>query len=138
MKNNVYFNSSFMDDVGFTTIKELLSASCKFEENKNNFLNLSPSCDKSSIERGLTYTEELFYLLVWYKGINLKRDRLRKVFQNFTKIHKMKSVAVGAGKIYSYSMKDLYTATIQLFKKDIYTWLEEPPKSRPYRKCYHE
>ena len=27
--------------------------------------------------------EELFYLLVWYKGINLKRDRLRKVFQNF-------------------------------------------------------
>ena len=36
MKNNVYFNSSFMDNVGFTTIKELLSNSCKFEENKKN------------------------------------------------------------------------------------------------------
>ena len=78
--------------------------------------------------------KELFYLFVWYRGINLKRDRLKKVFQNYLKTNKMSSVEIGAGKIYSYSLRGFYTSAVQLFKDDIYSWLEQPPDIRPYRK----
>lgn len=78
--------------------------------------------------------EELFYMYVWYRGIELKRNRNVNLFKHFCKLgNHVNEARLGGGKIYSYSMVDLYKSTIDFLKKDIYGWLDEPPKEKPYR-----
>lgn len=77
---------------------------------------------------------ELFYLYVWYRECNVKRNLLVKIFEQFSARHEIKSVDVGKGQIYSYSMREFYDCVIQLLKEDIYIWLNEIPEIKPYRK----
>lgn len=78
--------------------------------------------------------KELFYLYVWYRECNIKRNRLVKIFEKFRAQHEIKSVDVGKGQIYSYSMAEFYACAIKLLKEDIYMWLDEIQGIKPYRK----
>ena len=127
MKNNVYFNSSFMDDVGFTMIKELLSDSCKFEDNKNDFLNLSPSSDKNSIERNLKYTEELFYLLqrkenlieAYIKDLNhvISSMSKRGAMIDIENLHETRTLLEYFDKVKAQASKHKLTLWVELIKE---------------------
>ncbi len=78
-------------------------------------------------------TKEPFYQYVWYRECNMTRDNDRKIFKHFCANHNIKEVKVNRGNVYSYSMSDLYKSTVELFKNDIYAYLTEPPKVKPYR-----
>jgi len=80
-------------------------------------------------------TREFFYMHVIYHEIYnvIKRDRNRKFFQYFQKNNPIFMSELGSGKIFSYKTKDFFNSAIELMKKDIYSWLEEPPPIRPYR-----
>tara|TARA_B100001057_G_C22868943_1_gene957861 strand:- start:3770 stop:4576 length:807 start_codon:yes stop_codon:yes gene_type:complete len=67
-----------------------------------------------------------FYLFVMYKKFyKYKRDRNRKIFNNFKKKNHINVVSIGKNKIYSYSLKDFYLSTLDLIKKDPYCWLPD-------------
>jgi len=76
---------------------------------------------------------ECFYLYVWYKECNLKRNHCVNIFNHFCQQGDKVTVAkLGRGKVYSYSMVEFYNSTIKLLRKDIYAWLDEIPKVKPY------
>ena len=76
---------------------------------------------------------ELFYMNVYNRECEIKRNRNVKIFQEFSDNgYKLTEVNLGRGNIYSYSMRDFYASTVQAFKKDIYVWLDQPPITRPY------
>jgi len=79
---------------------------------------------------------ENFYMHVIYHEIYhlIKRDRNRKFFKFFSEKHPINTAHLGIGKVYSYKTKDFFNSAIELLKKDIYAWLEEPPPIRPYRR----
>jgi len=86
------------------------------------------------VQRGGKVVKEPFYMNVWYRECDLQRDEKKKIFKKFLSEYTIKSEKVGRGKIYSYSLVDFYKFNIKLFKKDIYIWLKEIPKVKPYRK----
>lgn len=79
---------------------------------------------------------ETFYMHVIYHEIydEIKRNKNIKFFNEFKKENTIYEAILGKGKIYSYRAKDFYNKAIELLKKDIYFWLDEPPKKRPYRR----
>ncbi len=79
---------------------------------------------------------ENFYMHVIYHEIYnlIKRDRNRKFFRHFRQKHPLYETSLGIGKVYSYKTRDFFNSAIELMKKDIYSWLEEPPPIRPYRR----
>lgn len=78
--------------------------------------------------------KELFYMHVWTRGLGLKPNRNKKIFEHFYKSgYKVTEVPLGRGNIYSYSMDEFYKSTVDFLKKDIYGYLDEPPSIRPYR-----
>lgn len=84
--------------------------------------------------RGNVIREEPFYLYVWYKDCELKRDMNKCIFDKFSQDgYKIQEAQLGRGKIYSYSMAEFFQSAVKAFKDDIYIWLSEPPKIRPYR-----
>jgi len=83
--------------------------------------------------RGDKINEELFYLQVWYKQCQIKRNNNVNIFNHFIgEGHKVKEVQLGRGKIYSYSMVEFFDSTIKLFKNNIYAYLDKIPETRPY------
>lgn len=77
---------------------------------------------------------ELFYIYVYYMGLNLKRNRNKKIFKHFEELgFPMKKVPLGQGAVWGYSCRDFCKATASYLKQDIYGWLDEPPEKRPYR-----
>jgi aminoglycoside 3-N-acetyltransferase len=77
---------------------------------------------------------EPFYLYVWYRGMDFKRDTNRKIFKRFLdEGNRISLQSVGRGAIYAYSMRDFYISTVKAFREDIYIWLQEPPSQRPYQ-----
>ena len=80
-------------------------------------------------------SHENFYLYVWYKECNLKRNRCVNIFNHFCQPgNKVKVAKLGRGNVYSYSMIDFYRSTTKLLSKNIYAWLDEIPKIKPYRR----
>jgi aminoglycoside 3-N-acetyltransferase len=78
---------------------------------------------------------ECFYLYVWYKECNLKRNRCVNIFNHFCQPgDKVKFAKLGRGKVYSYPMVEFYDSTTKLLSKDIYAWLDEIPEIKPYRR----
>tara|TARA_B100001287_G_C22683870_1_gene532115 strand:+ start:232 stop:2577 length:2346 start_codon:yes stop_codon:yes gene_type:complete len=59
MENEIYFDNSFTNDVGFQVIKEWLSTNSQCVENKDYFLNLSPSNDKNLLNSEFQHTDEI-------------------------------------------------------------------------------
>ncbi|MFC1856979.1 AAC(3) family N-acetyltransferase [Thermodesulfobacteriota bacterium] len=78
---------------------------------------------------------EPFYMYVWYRDCDIFRDDNKKIFDHFIKSgNKIKQASLGSGNIYSYQLASFYKSTIQLFKQDIYAWLEREPTKKPYQK----
>ena len=77
--------------------------------------------------------KELFYLYVWYKEMELRRNRNVNIFKHFIDSgYTFREAKLGKGKIYSYSMSEFYKSSVNFLKDDIYGWLDEPPEKRPY------
>ncbi|MBI5557308.1 MAG: AAC(3) family N-acetyltransferase [Deltaproteobacteria bacterium] len=76
---------------------------------------------------------EPFYLYVWYKQCEIKRDRNKKIFMHFLKNYSLNQVKVGRGYIFSYSMRDFYQSMVGYLREDIYGWLREIPATKPFR-----
>jgi aminoglycoside 3-N-acetyltransferase len=74
-----------------------------------------------------------YYLPVTYMNMELKRNINKNFMANFEKNNIINKAKIGKGTIYSYNMKDFFNSTIVDLKKDIYSWLDEEPKSKPYR-----
>lgn len=85
------------------------------------------------VVRNSSVHKELFYMSVWYKQCQIKRNQNKKILHNFCKLSNViKKVELGRGNVYSYSIVDFYKSTTKLFKDDIYVYLDEIPESRPY------
>jgi aminoglycoside 3-N-acetyltransferase len=75
-----------------------------------------------------------FYLYVWYRDMDMKRDRNRKLFAHFQERGGLVAEAeLGRGKVYGYSLREFYQSCLDLMRRDIYCWLAEPPRRRPYQ-----
>ena len=79
--------------------------------------------------------EELFYLSVQY----LESSVQKKILLNEHFFEALESKGLlhesehpSGMKIWSFLMKDFYNIVIPFFINDIYTYLEQPPKKRPY------
>lgn len=75
-----------------------------------------------------------YYLPVTYIGMELKRNLNKNFMKNFEKNNIINYANIGKGSIYSYNMKDFYNSTIKYLKENIYSWLDEEPEYKPYRK----
>lgn len=78
--------------------------------------------------------KEPFYTHVCYRECDIQRELKVKIFKRFLMEYSVKIEKVGRGEIFSYSMTEFYKLTVQLFKENIYIWLKEIPKVKPYRK----
>ncbi len=75
-----------------------------------------------------------FYLYVWYKECQIKKDQNIKIFKRFIDSgYTCNKQVLGRGNIYSLSLKDYFVNTLQAFKDDIFVCLEEEPEIKPYR-----
>ena len=74
--------------------------------------------------------EGKFYLSTRFKKIKiLKKKKLNEhFFQELKKRKKIKHEILSSGlEIWSFKMKDFYNVAIEMFKQDIFTYLEYPP-----------
>jgi aminoglycoside 3-N-acetyltransferase len=83
--------------------------------------------------RGGVESSELFYMYVWYRNSDVKRDACRKIFGRFTDICPPKAEQVGRGAISSYPIRQFAEVATRLLVEDIYMWCEFEPKERPWR-----
>ena len=74
-----------------------------------------------------------FYLSVTRNDVDINRDYNKKIMAHYRSIHKVKSERLGRSFVESLSSYDFYHSIAKLFAKDIYVWLENPPKDRAYR-----
>ncbi len=74
---------------------------------------------------------EPFYLYVWYRECELKKNLNKKTMGSFTGLQE---VELGRGKVAAYNLADFYKHCVKMYSQDIYCWLDTPPKTRPYRK----
>jgi len=79
--------------------------------------------------------KEYFYMYVCYQNLNLKRNLNVNLF-NFLKKNKLKikSSRLGEGKVFSYDCNEFVNLSCLYLRKNIYGWLNNPPKKRPYAK----
>tara|TARA_B100000965_G_C19515518_1_gene724022 strand:+ start:156 stop:950 length:795 start_codon:yes stop_codon:yes gene_type:complete len=84
------------------------------------------------IINNLKIKKEKFYMHVLYKDMFYKRDRNKKIFQNFQK--KVKEIPLGRDYIYSYDLANFYNHACDLFDQNIYIWLKNEPKKKPFIK----
>jgi len=78
--------------------------------------------------------KEPFYMNVRYHECNTVRTLERKVYPYFFKCgHQIQETNLGRGKVYSFSMKEFYSSTVQLFSEDLYAFLESEPTIKPYQ-----
>ena len=76
---------------------------------------------------------ELFYMFVWYRGVDLERDVNVKIFNHYRQSgYPLAKASLGDGAVYGYRCADFCESTATFLKDDIYGWLSRPPRSRPY------
>ncbi len=85
------------------------------------------------IEQGVT-SKRCFYLYVIHHGVDVVRDKNRKIFAEFDRRFDLKREPLGLGHVEAFSMCDFMTSTTELMRRDPYVWLERPPRERPYRR----
>lgn len=77
---------------------------------------------------------ELFYLFVWYRGVDLERNINVKIFDHYHKSkYPLACAKLGSGMVFGYRCADFCESTADLLRKDIYGWLSRPPRKRPFR-----
>ncbi len=78
-------------------------------------------------------SEELFYLFVWYRNMDLVRDSNIKIMENYHQAGLSMSVqSLGRGRVYGYPCVDFCQSVVDFLKTNIYGWTKTPPKERPY------
>lgn len=85
------------------------------------------------IEKGVM-SKRVFYLYVIHHGVDVIRDKNRKIFAEFDRRFELKAETLGLGRMEAFGMRDFMTATTDLMRDDPYVWLESPPRERPYRR----
>jgi len=81
-----------------------------------------------------TISKELFYLFVWYRGIDLVRDQNAKIMRRYEdKGLPMKQVGLGRGRVFGYPCVDFCKVVAEVLRDDIYGWTKAPPQKRPYQ-----
>ncbi|NQU58607.1 MAG: AAC(3) family N-acetyltransferase [Rhodospirillales bacterium] len=85
------------------------------------------------VKRGDEVVIEPFYTYVCYLDCDITRNRNKKIFEKFSNDYKVNKAKLGKGEVASYSMKDFFNSAVRSIKDDIYVWLEQPPKTRPYQ-----
>jgi len=90
---------------------------------------LHPIKTKNGIKR------EYFYMYVCYRNLDLKRNLNDNLFKFLKKQKlKIKSSKIGEGKVFSYDCNEFVNLSCLYLRKNIYGWLSNPPKKRPYAK----
>jgi aminoglycoside 3-N-acetyltransferase len=85
------------------------------------------------VMRNGAISREPFYLSVLYRDCDIVRDRNRKVMDHFAWNGTLREAPIGRGKAWAFSHREFFDATTHLFARDIYSWLERPPETRPYQ-----
>lgn len=87
------------------------------------------------VVRGGEVRREPFYMYVWYRECDLKKDANHKIFANYA-AHggTVAEAPVGRGHVYAYPLKPFFDITVAAFLRDPYMSLETPPTVRPYQK----
>jgi aminoglycoside 3-N-acetyltransferase len=75
-----------------------------------------------------------FYVYVTRNECDIVRDRNIKIMSKFRNKFLVPKINIGRSFAESLSMKDFFNSTTKEFSKDIYIWLKNDPKVRPYRK----
>lgn len=87
------------------------------------------------IKYGEKIIENKFYQSVMYKDCSIKKKVLlnKHFFDELELQGKLLKTKHLSGLIFwSFKMRDFYDIVLEFLKKDIYTYLEEPPLKRPY------
>ena len=87
------------------------------------------------ITDGNSVKEEQFYMSVRYLNSSIRKRILlnEHFFEALNRQGLLFETEHSSGlKIWAFSMRDFYDIAIPFFIEDIYTYLEEPPKERPY------
>jgi aminoglycoside 3-N-acetyltransferase len=77
--------------------------------------------------------QEPFYMYVWYRDCGIRRSNTRHIFDRIEGTGLLSEVPVGAGAIWSYSMRGFVKAVVPLFKENLYIWCEEAPTQYVWR-----
>lgn len=76
-----------------------------------------------------------FYLHVLYRDLNEKRNLNVKAFKYFESKHgQIEKTKIGKNVLYKYKLDEFYKNSIKLYTENIYSWLDEEPTNKPYRK----
>lgn len=86
------------------------------------------------VEREEGVTREPFYMHVLYRDSDVKRSANKRIFERLEKTDLLRSVDVGRGQIWAYSMQRFADLTIQMMIEDVYIWCESSPMDRPWRR----
>ena len=86
------------------------------------------------IQPDLSIEKELFYIYVYYRGLDLSRNRNVNLFNYLSeKGYQVNQASLGDGSVYSCSCTEFCRLTAKYFRDNIYGWLNYPPEKRPYR-----
>jgi len=88
------------------------------------------------VVKGGKIQRENFYMHVIYHEIynSIKRNRNVRFFKAFEEKYPIYVSYLGRGKVFSYETKKFFQVAVDVMRKDIYAWLDEPPEQRPYRR----
>jgi len=79
--------------------------------------------------------KECFYRYPWYRQCGIKKNRCAKIFERLYKEGlKIREAHLGRGRVFSYSLQDFYKKCLKIFKEDMFVYLDEIPKIKPYRR----
>lgn len=78
-------------------------------------------------------TNELFYLHVIYRDMDVTRNRNKNIFEFFEQKYSLKRQALGLSQVQCFNMKEFLDSTSELLSKNVYAWLDQPPEKRPFR-----
>lgn len=84
------------------------------------------------VVRGDEVLHEPFYMHVWYREIDMKRNHNERLFAKLRDKMEIREGELGFGKVYGYSLEEFYSHACRIFADDIYIWWETPPSARPY------
>jgi len=77
---------------------------------------------------------EPFYLYVWYRDSDVKRDRCRTIMGHFSERYDIAQAPLGRRAVSSYRSAEFFENTVQLMMQKPYIWCESEPSVRPWQR----